>query len=336
MKFVCAVMVVAIHCRWPWGEPWNPTWIANQTLFLRGVTRIAVPFFFVCSGYFIARHLTSLSAWRSAVYKRIKTIVVPFFIWTMIEILFFPLVVAFFGDIVLGRPVCSTPCAFLRSYDWIYPFEKLFWKTPIAPLWYLRCLFIFVLIAPAIIFLIRRRGKTYLMFCFLLGIFYHLLPGHNINMLLGFNFSLPGLFYFSLGIWLFNHPLPIFGGGGQCFAVAALLFSVKMILSSKGWHVGALMAEELSIPFLLYATWRMIPAVRLPRWLANSFFPIYLMHMCAIWSLDSLIPRVPSLVNAPCVCALIRLFVGVFGSIAGANILRRLLPNVARVVFGER
>ena len=50
----------------------------------------------------------------------------------------------------------------------------------------------------------------------------------------------------------------------------------------------------------------------------------------------TLAPAILVAVNAPCICALIRLFVGVFGSIAGANILRRLLPNVAHVVFGER
>ena len=216
MKFACAVMVVAIHCSWPWGRTWSPTWFANQ-VFIGSLCGIAVPFFFLCSGYFLAKHLGTLADWWTAVLKRVRTILVPFFIWTMIEILLFPLVLALLGDVLMGRPFCSTPLAFLRTYDWVYPLRKLIWMLPIVPLWYLKCLFVFVVIAPVVVFLTNRFGKKWLALCFILGLLVSLISADVPSKFFRFMFSVSGLFYFSAGLYLHKHPLYISCklGGGQ-------------------------------------------------------------------------------------------------------------------------
>ena len=84
------------------------------------------------------------------------------------------------------------------------------------------------------------------------------------------------------------------------------------------------------------STPRRISSMRLPSWLDNMFFPIYLMHMCFIWGLKPVFRHVAFLSDSPRTCALLNLLLGVFGSILAAHLLRRLFPRLARLAFGER
>ena len=79
-----------------------------------------------------------------------------------------------------------------------------------------------------------------------------------------------------------------------------------------------------------------MPARRLPSWLDNMFFPIYLMHMCFIWCLKPVFRHIAFLSDSPRTCAIFNLLLGVFGSILAAHLLRRIFPRLARLAFGER
>lgn len=339
LKFVCAVLVVAIHSPFMWNTTSLAVGGSGSASFTSfGLTRIAVPFFFVFSGFFLARHLDTAGDWLKAVRRRVRTILVPFFIWTIIGILLLPVAIAILSDLFSGRPFGLSALQFLKGYDWTYPLEKLFYKSPIVPLWYLRCLFIFVLLAPAIARLTRRFGRGWLALSFALGVLCHLVPGRVAFMLLNFNFSLPGLFYFSCGIYLGAHTPSVLrsgNGGWLAGALGAALLVGRAILAANGCGVGAAMLQEAAIPFLLFAAWRLTPAVRLPGWLEGMSFPIYLMHMCAFSCLSPVL-RLSGLAESPNVCAVIRLVVGVFGPVAVAHGLRRISPGLAGVLFGER
>ena len=58
MSIVCAAMVVVIHCR-PAFEVGSVGWWVKQML-EAGVCHVAVPFFFVVSGYFLSRKLPGM------------------------------------------------------------------------------------------------------------------------------------------------------------------------------------------------------------------------------------------------------------------------------------
>lgn len=333
LKFVCAILVVAIHSPYMWNTTLVPNGQGQASFSSFGLTRIAVPFFFVCSGYFLAKHLGTTKDWLAAVRRRVRTLLVPFFIWTIIEILLLPLAISLFGDIFSARPIGSSALQFLNKYDWLYPCEKLFYKTPITPLWYLRCLFIFVLVAPAISWFLGRFGKGWLVLSFALGVLSRVIPGHEVQMLLGFVFSLPGLFYFSCGIYLYSHSIPHLRGG---VLIVLALFVCRIALSVLGFDACVPIVEEISIPFFLLVAWKLTPALRLPRWLEGMSFPIYLMHMCLFACLSPVLQLVPRLNGSPNACALVRLVVGVCGPIAVALFLRRISPRLARLLFGDR
>ena len=81
--FVCALMVVAIHCATIPKEWWNgtlhmPRWVvALQTLGTDTLARLAVPWFFVVSGFFLVKGLkfdedhqcSALFAWWKQCYN---------------------------------------------------------------------------------------------------------------------------------------------------------------------------------------------------------------------------------------------------------------------------
>ena len=87
---------------------------------------------------------------------------------------------------------------------------------------------------------------------------------------------------------------------------------------------------------MMFAVWCVMPARRMPSWLDNMFFPIYLMHMCFIWGLRPVFRHVAFLSDSPRTCAILNLLLGVFGSILAAHLLRRYFPRLARLAFGER
>lgn len=103
LGFVCAILVVFIHIIHPVYEKFNPTWWVCT--FLQGsISCIAVPFFFVASGYFFAGHLGEEGWWRKGLRKRIGTLLVPYFLWNAL----------FFGSL-WGRSSCQ---AVAGDSDW--------------------------------------------------------------------------------------------------------------------------------------------------------------------------------------------------------------------------
>ena len=105
--FVCALMVVAIHCAaipkgWWDGSVDIPKWIvALQALGTDTLARLAVPWFFVISGFFLVKGIRDVGEndgccrlcglfgwWRSSVAKRMLTLGVPYLLWNLIYYLF--------------------------------------------------------------------------------------------------------------------------------------------------------------------------------------------------------------------------------------------------------
>ena len=85
MSFACACMIVLFHAS-PAPDKGTFNWWFFHILGREGLCSMAVPYFFVCSGYFLAGHFGEMGWWGREVHKRIKSLVIPFFIWMMIGI----------------------------------------------------------------------------------------------------------------------------------------------------------------------------------------------------------------------------------------------------------
>ena len=85
MSFVCACMIVAIHST-PSPELGTWQWWAVNFLGRDGLCRAAVPWFFFASGFFLARHFGESGWYKEAISVRMRTLVVPFVLWGIINL----------------------------------------------------------------------------------------------------------------------------------------------------------------------------------------------------------------------------------------------------------
>lgn len=143
MSLVSAVMVVFIHtAQHPTKEMLS--WWSMQ-IFGHGICNMAVPFFFIVSGYFLGLHFGESGWWRMQVLKRIKTILVPFFVWNFINFahsIGFALIINLKAGVAWNSDLPANLANMMRVCG-IYP------DYPFSvPTWYLRALFIYVLISP--------------------------------------------------------------------------------------------------------------------------------------------------------------------------------------------
>jgi len=225
LRFPLALLVLLIHIN-PQNSsiftPINTISFSNLTManvysiigrtgfYLSG---IAVPFFFLTSGYFFFYKLKSwnVECYKNKISKRLKTLAVPYILWNLLTI-FFVLLNKLLGVLLLHKPVTSftdklyelTDISGLLEYFWNYntwdegTFNILGWSTqmwgPILyPLWFLRDLIIVSLLAPLIYYGIKYL-KHY--FIIIIGAAYIV----NICSIPGL--SITGIFYFSAGAYL--------------------------------------------------------------------------------------------------------------------------------------
>jgi len=107
LSFAFALAVVVIHCSWTADSTFGRLLIL---LFRDTLARMAVPFFFVCSGYFLARHFDEEGWWRREVGKRIFSLGAPYVFWTLaLAVVLFFEAHEVMGIGGLGVNICKMP-----------------------------------------------------------------------------------------------------------------------------------------------------------------------------------------------------------------------------------
>ena len=131
-----------------------------------GIARLAVPTFFLISGYFFYYHLNKWdnSVYTSKIRKRIKTLLTPYLLWNGIPI-FGIILVRFVIGLKDGTSLDKIQ-EFGDSISWI----RVFWDSgelkghPFdVPLWYIRDLMVCSICSPIIYYLIRKTGMIYIL-----------------------------------------------------------------------------------------------------------------------------------------------------------------------------
>ena len=299
MGFVCVCLVVMMHVHCPWEGG--------------GINRLAVPFFFAMAGYFLSRHIDERGWYGSELRKRIRTLLVPLFAWCIIwALVTVPLAIVL--NIRAGRAITSN---LLTGWRALRYFALDITNTPaLGPLWYVRCLFLFVVISPLIVWMIRRIGVLAL---FVFGSLYCAHFGNGLmDRFLSFGFSLEGLFYFSAGLFLGMKHVPL----RISPFVGTLLLGVGLLFYWLGW-------AETSIPLMIIGLWGLMPTRRFPRVLVANTFPVYLMHMFVLLLFGT------ARISSPMVAVGIGML-AVALSVAIAEAMRRGSPVAVRILYGGR
>lgn len=278
MSIICALLVVAIHVTWPYDGGPSFTWFIHHVV-QEGVAKIAVPFFFVVSGFFLSLHMDEEGWFDGEVCKRLHSLVVPFFVWIIIATIFVaPMQIVL--DIIAHRPFGFLP--HFSNGRWVATLglDPRCGPSYCGVLWYVRCLFCFVLIAPVFKWLVLKGGVVWLVCAFLVSFLHMTLSPFPpfLQKSLEFGFSLSGVFYFSLGIYIGLSKAPrcprwllvpcALGGLG--------LLVISVMASTKGGHDGLV---TLANPLLMYATWSLMPTSKWPKAVTSLSFPVFLLHV---------------------------------------------------------
>ena len=316
LSFLCMIFVCMVHVRW---NVSTEVGRALVYLFKYVICAVCIPFFFVVSGFFLARHFGEPGWWKAAIRKRIGTLLVPYCAWQFINA---------FVWLAIDHRWTLRPGAFgLNPFIW----------PKLVPLWYLRALMIFVVASPLLLWALKRWGRGFLAVAFaanlVVGAFsaMGMIPERSpVGGLLYYTFSVLGVFYFSLGAWLAMHPMTLSRRTGNwCGAAALVLIAIQMTIYCLGIVI-PFDFRDLLLPVLMAFLWTHTPTTRLPGVLAQAIFPIYLMHVIVYDIMENVVFKGQTFCNLP------ELFCGVVCSIAVSAILHRFLPRVACFLFGGR
>lgn len=330
MSLACAVMVVAIHS--PRCNDVNAaSWWWGQILQL-GVCQIAVPYFYVAAGYFLAGHLEEPHWWRREVTKRFRTLYVPYCLWNLLFVVF---------GVLLSCKIPACRHFLSRVFDCFVPLPGR--GVPMGALWFVRALMVFVLLSG---FLKRFATPLGLAALYVLWVVTYPYvpsalgsrsPAWFSNFSMAF-FSTFGLFWFVLGIYLRNAPdcvqralssdsrkWAFLMGGGVIlqFIRAFLLFKTDC------WALMAL-CGNVSIPLLMLGVWRMMPKASCPPVAASLSFPIYLTHGFAM----GIAQRVMGCHYGECLLGAFLFILATTCAIVFA--VRKLPKGFVRLAFGGR
>ncbi|MGV3588284.1 MAG: acyltransferase family protein [Adhaeribacter sp.] len=165
-----------------------------QNFITNGIARVAVPLFFLLSGYlFFLKPDFSLQGILTKYRRRFKSLVIPYLFWSVFGLLLFfalqnlPYAENFFRN----EPVKNFSAAKLADTLLLNPVPY--------QLWFIKSLLVLVILSPVIYFLIKYLKFGWIVLAALLWFFNFPYP-----LVLGFEFGL-GVVFFSLGAFLALH-----------------------------------------------------------------------------------------------------------------------------------
>lgn len=349
MALLCSIFVVAMHSS-------GPRRILGMDLFAGGMALVAVPFFFLASGFFLAAHMRDDVPWlRLELQKRLKSLVIPFFLWnaTWIAMMF---TWTFAMNLVHGNmPFLDFDNVLINGvsmqlHDMPRPLERIPMDAVAAmgldpvrlpfvqQLWYVRALLVLICISPLLRRFANPMGLIVLFALYILlrpwggkddgGYFLAMIAPLRVRSFFRIFLSAEGMFYFTVGIFLRNNPIRLSRGTLQAvLALGIVLLLAFAVCDARHIMVDGRYFRLFALPLLMIAIWHFVPDTTLPKWLATSAFPVFLCHRCVLFALRC--------VHFPNVW-LLNVIGAVIGSLVFSVVFRRIAPRLSSLFFGGR
>ncbi|HET9824959.1 MAG TPA: acyltransferase [Chitinophagaceae bacterium] len=182
----------------------QPTFIADfaRNIISQGIARVAVPLFFLMSGYlFYFGFQWSMKNYAAKLKSRIKTLLIPFLFWNIVTLLVFALAEAIpdTRNFLSGKNISISDFNVFDYFNAIFGFTRL----PIAyQFWFIRDLIILAVLSPMIYFLNNVAPLPFIG----LALFYWLIGGLS-------TIPLPApeaILFYSVGAYIGSKHLSLF------------------------------------------------------------------------------------------------------------------------------
>ena len=334
--FICACLVVLIHV--PALE--NGFWL-NDFVFKwikTGMCGVAVPTFFIISGFLLGRHVYEENWYRDAIRKRVKSLVVPFFalnmLWYPVKYSIHKVGVMYFGADGSNHVMDFTVQNFLY-FAGFCPWGG----NAVVGLWYVRVLFYLVLVSPVLVWFIRKGvGVASVFLLSLLGLMCLQASAGNCYGACTFTFNLKWPLFFSIGIACAMYApknLPKF------VTIASIPLAVFMLIIFKQEPFSdaslSSLFEFVATLLISLALWGNVSTKKWSVHLTGNSFPIFVLHSMILYLLP-----IPMKAAGVWDKVLIKVgFLPIWGltiilAIVISEFLKKYLPRFSMVLFGGR
>ena len=280
--FVAILLVLLVHL-WRMPSTWYVTSGMQGMTFWQvvvnlGVTQamgwLAVPTFFGISGFWLVKDYDgSFRWWWRSVSKRIKTVLIPMIVWVLIALVY------------------ETMCGALRvpdSHNWYLPTET-------QQFWYFRTLFIYVILSPLLLWILKFYMPGFAVVCVLWLSAFIALPGQS-EYFMWVNHSA-----FAGGMWMGLHFEEVAKRFGPVYrklkpmiwVAYVLLAIVLVVLGFLHMRILTNRVRFLLVPLGCASLWMLSPwFVRVLKpvkavYSLNIF--IFAIHFVVMWRIGSLL-----------------------------------------------
>ncbi len=344
MAFLCSILVVFIHV-WPDKIAGDPTrWIMNS--FKLSVCKIAVPFFFIAAGYFLAKHVNEQGWWWRECHKRIRSLVVPYVLWSFLFCIFRVCLRAIENrqaGLPFAQNISLSPSLILDAF--IITFKPVNSPYLLLVLWFVGWLSILVASSCFYVFFLKRgRMFTWLYIGVTLKI-------RKANPKLKKKIACQLIYFKSKQFSRIDQSktahknvklnvLPdkkSYLVSAGCFVVGMGVFAVLLYGEYVGGWIFVGCLKMFAILPVLLSVWIIVPKRAWSANLTACAFPIYLLHLfmldisAAISKKSSLFVSCPSLV-----VYIIWGVSAILACILFTHFIRFMFPRTANVLFGGR
>lgn len=322
-SIICSWMVVMIHVI---ESGCNYTWVVKYGE--KGLFSLAVPFFFMVSGYFLMTHTEERGWWLSALKKRSVTLLIPYFVLSTAYVVMMYGVRELFAPFFKMGPFC------LGKIGNIWGITTFPNQPTLGTMWYIRCLVLLVVLSPLMVWVVRKSrmiafGVLVMLFGWNMVMDY--IAGDMKFWRLGL--SKLGIFYFYLGLvlrkyyqnlWDVRHKRSMWA---VCFMMVGFVLKVPEL----PW------LESFSLPMMLLGFWFAVPMCSFPNWLVSNSFAVYVLHMFVLYVCYAILKALKLVIYAKTILGLVVMGGLVFMLTIGLSILvKRYFPKGASLIFGGR
>lgn len=200
LRFPLAVLIVLLHARFQSGAIGDvsfsysrnqyPIYYSLSNIMSDYICQIAVPLFFLLSGYLFFFNVSSFSwdIYKSKLRRRVHSLLIPYLFWNSLILLFYIFIQTLFPGLTSGVN------KFITSYtlsDWFHAYWDINGGPICLQFWFIRDLMVISLLTPILYFLINKFSYFSVFF---IGLLWFLGYYTQITAI-----EIRPLFFFSLG-----------------------------------------------------------------------------------------------------------------------------------------